>query len=63
MSKRQIFNDFGIEETTVDGKKAYKFWRDTYPHVQPWPVPRGKSPGDAFKEGVNLRLWIEAGLK
>ncbi len=45
------------------GKKAYKFWKDTYPHIKPWPVPRGKSPGDAFKEGVNLRQWVEVGMK
>jgi len=45
------------------GKKAYKFWKLTYPHIQPWPVPKGKSPGDAFKDhGVNLRDWILNGI-
>ena len=45
------------------GKKAYNFWQSTYPHMKPWPVPKGKSPGDAYSIGVDLRLWIEAGLK
>lgn len=45
------------------GKKAYNFWQSTYLQIKPWPVPRGKSPGDAYSLGVDLRRWIEAGLK
>lgn len=45
------------------GKKAFRFWKSTYVHVQPWPVPKGKSPGDAYDLGVNLRKWIELGIK
>lgn len=45
------------------GKKVYEFWRSTYPKLRPWIVPRGKSPGDALKLGVDLREWIIDGLK
>lgn len=45
------------------GKKAYKFWKSTYPHIKAWPIPKGKSPGDAYKLGVNLRNWILGALK
>lgn len=45
------------------GKKAYNFWKSTYAQVKPWPVPKGKSPGDAYTLGADLRRWIEAGLK
>ena len=45
------------------GKKAYRFWRLTYPQLKAWPVPRGKSPGDAFLEGVDLRQWLELGIQ
>lgn len=45
------------------GQKAYTFWRSTYENLIPWPVPKGKGPGDAFKEGFNLVRWIEAGIK
>lgn len=45
------------------GKKRYGFWRSLYSHLYPWPVPKGKSPGDAYLEGVNLRMWVEGGLK
>ncbi len=45
------------------GKKAFRFWKSTYAHVSPWPVPKGKSPGDAYDLGVDLRSWVQAGLK
>lgn len=45
------------------GKKAFKSWQSLYPHLYAWPVPKGKSPGDAYGLGVNLRNWILAGFK
>lgn len=44
------------------GKKAYLFWRSTYPNLRAWPIPKGKSPGDAIKMGIDLRKWILNGL-
>jgi len=41
------------------GKKAFQFWKTTYSTIRPWPVPFAKSPGDAFKEGLDIRKWIE----
>jgi len=46
------------------GKKAFLFWQSTYSQLKPWPVPKGKSPGDAFNDyGVDLRNWIQKGLQ
>lgn len=45
------------------GKRAFQFWRSSYSQVTPWPVPREKSPGDAFLQGVNLKSWIESGIR
>ncbi len=45
------------------GKKAYMFWQSTYSNLLPWPVPRGKSPGDAYSMGIDIRQWICSGLK
>ena len=45
------------------GKNAYKFWQSTYPSIEPWPVPKGKSPGHAYELGVNLREWVIAGTR
>jgi DNA primase len=44
------------------GKKAYPFWRSAYPQLRAWPIPKGKSPGDALKLGVDLRKWILDGI-
>ena len=45
------------------GKKAALWWRESYPNLRFWPVPIGKSPGDALKDhGINLREWILNGI-
>lgn len=50
-----------------DGKpiptaKAWPWWEATYQQARLWPVPRGKDPGDAFAQGVNLWDWVRAGM-
>ena len=42
------------------GGQASIWWSRSYRHSIRWPVPIGKDPGDAFKEGLNLRDWIAA---
>jgi len=44
------------------GAKAGAWWDETYSQSRRWPVPEGKDPGEAFAAGVDLRLWILAGL-
>ena len=47
----------------IPGAQAEIWWRRTYPKQHKrWPVPVGKDPGEAFEQGVDLRVWIEAGL-
>lgn len=45
------------------GRKAFQFWKSTYPNIKAWPSPRGKSPETALKEGTDLKQWIIDGLK
>lgn len=46
------------------GKDAFYFWKKTYSQLKPWPVPEGKSPGEAFIEhGINLRDWVLRGIE
>lgn len=45
------------------GKQAYRFWKSSYPHINAWPVPIEKSPGDAHKVGVDLLDWVKSGIK
>ncbi|MBU1138826.1 MAG: hypothetical protein KKA76_07610 [Proteobacteria bacterium] len=44
------------------GANAGVWWQETYPQSKRWPVPEGKDPGEAFAAGVDLRMWILAGL-
>lgn len=44
------------------GMQANYFWKELYPTLRFWPVPRGKSPGEALKLGVDLKRWVEEGL-
>jgi hypothetical protein len=45
------------------GKKEYYWWKNTCPNVEPWPVPKEKSPGNYFVKGGDLKAWIFAGIK
>lgn len=44
------------------GAAAMRAYRERYPAAKPWPVPRGKDPGEAYALGVDLRAWVSAGL-
>jgi hypothetical protein len=43
------------------GNKQVAWWRDHFPRTKHWPVPAGKDPGDAYKNGLDLRDWVVAG--
>ena len=42
------------------GKNGFKFWKETYPEAERWPVSIGKDPGEAFARGLDIRAWILA---
>lgn len=44
------------------GASGMEWWLKTYAKAEPFPMPGFKDPGDAFKAGFSLRLWIEAGM-
>jgi len=45
------------------GADACGWWARTFPDTwKRWPVPAGKDPGEAFKEGVDIRGWVMSGL-
>jgi hypothetical protein len=43
-------------------KDRYSVWKNTYPQMKIWMPEKTKSPGDDYKEGVNLREWVKTGL-
>ncbi len=46
----------------MPGAKASRWWLSQFPQAIRVPVIGGKDPGDAFKEGVDLRGWVMAAL-
>jgi DNA primase len=65
-SALQVLNalDYGdIGGGAKAAEKAIAWWTEHFPeHHDRWPVPRGKDPGEAFKMGIDLKGWIQAGL-
>lgn len=45
------------------GAIAYRWWKNTYHHLKIWVPPVSKSPGDAYRQGVDLKKWIEIGIE
>lgn len=44
------------------GEKARGWWSQNLRQAKPWPVPKGKDPGEAYQAGVDIREWVKAGL-
>ena len=44
------------------GASASRWWLANVPTAERVPMVGGKDPGEAFKNGVNLRAWVLAGL-
>lgn len=44
------------------GAKAMAWWNEQFDNCDRWPVPQGKDPGEAYRMGISLDKWIEAGL-
>jgi len=44
-------------------RESWRFWAKTYRQFKRWPCIEGKDPGEMHQAGVNVRLWIKAGLK
>ncbi|MDO9584772.1 MAG: primase-helicase zinc-binding domain-containing protein [Desulfomicrobium sp.] len=56
-----------FDQVREDGKpvptaKAWPWWEATYPQARLWPVPKGKDPGEAYAQGVNLWDWVRSGM-
>lgn len=46
----------------IPGAKASIWWLQQFPRAIRVPVIGGKDPGDAYKDGVDLRTWVLAAL-
>jgi len=44
------------------GARAMEWWSEQFERCSRWPVPQGKDPGEAYRLGIDLDKWIQAGL-
>lgn len=44
------------------GGQQALWWQKHFPRSERWPPPIGKDPGDAWKQGLDIRRWIIDGL-
>jgi hypothetical protein len=52
-----------LDSDEVGAKAAWDFWPKQYgKKVKRWPCLKGKDPSEAWKNGLDLRQWIQAGL-
>lgn len=45
------------------GKSAFSWWSSSFARLVIWVPPKGKSPGDAYHQGIDLRFWLQLGLE
>jgi len=52
-----------LDTDEAGAKAAWDFWSKQYGRkVKRWPCLLGKDPSDSWKNGLDLRQWIQAGL-
>ena len=49
-------------DAEAKSKLAVDAWKRSYRHARYWPTPKAKDAGDFYKQGGDLRAWIESGL-
>lgn len=43
-------------------KATYGWWLPCFPNARRWLVPNGKDPGEGYQSGLDLKIWVQAGL-
>ena len=52
-----------LDNDDAGAKASWHFWPETYgAKVKRWPPIRGKDPSEAWRNGLNIRSWVLAGL-
>jgi len=52
-----------LDTDPAGAKESWKWWTANFNQAKRWPPIDGKDPGEMWKNGVNLREWIEAGIE
>lgn len=54
-----------LDTDSAGVKQAWTWWREYYPSAIRFPIPKkyGKDPTEAYRNGLNLREWVEIGIE
>jgi hypothetical protein len=51
-----------LDSDVAGAKASWKWWLNHYQHARRWPCIKGKDPGEAYQNGLDIRAWTLAGL-
>jgi hypothetical protein len=51
-----------LDTDEAGAKESWGWWDKHYSQAKRWPIVLGKDPGEAYGKGLDIRMWIEAGL-
>lgn len=52
-----------LDSDQAGAKESWKWWAEHYPNSKRWPPVNGKDPGEMYQAGVDVRVWVQAGLQ
>jgi len=52
-----------LDTDEAGAKEACLWWQQTFPQAVRWPPVEGKDPGEMWAAGMDLQVWVEAGIK
>lgn len=52
-----------LDTDRAGATESWRWWKEHYLQAHRWPSIQGKDPGEMWAAGVNIRTWVEAGLK
>jgi DNA primase len=51
-----------LDSDEAGAKPAWQWWRSRFKLAKRWPPIQGKDPCEMWKQGINIRSWVEAGI-
>ena len=51
-----------LDSDQAGANEAWQWWKQHYPNSKRWPPVNGKDPGEMFKAGIDIRIWVQAAL-
>jgi hypothetical protein len=51
-----------LDTDDAGAREAWQWWKQHFKQARRWPPIAGKDPGEMFQAGVDIRLWVQAGI-